>query len=43
MLAAVLTDLGRPLPTFRFQLPLASILLKGGRVHSSTIFRRKFA
>ena len=28
MLAAVLTDLGRPLPTFRFELPLASILLK---------------
>jgi len=28
MLAAVLADVGRLLPTFRFELPLASVLLK---------------
>jgi len=35
MLAAVLADLGRPLPTSRFELPLASILLK--RLSSSLV------
>jgi len=28
MFAAVLADFGRPLPTFRIELPVASILLK---------------